>query len=75
MGEMFSSISMLSPPSLNHLLLVPSCMLGRLVQWPPPSFDDWSLSFPPTWMVSLPPTSTNGLILRWLIQATCAQNK
>ena len=42
----------------------PVCFTGRLIQWAPPSFDDWSLGLPlPGWMVSLPPTLTNGLIL------------
>ena len=30
-------------------------MLGRPIQWPPPSFDDWSLGLPPTLMNGLPP--------------------
>ena len=70
---MISELDKLSPSLMNAVSSIdelppPVCFTGRLIQWAPPSFDDWSLGpCPPPlprWMVSsLPPTLTNGLIL------------
>ena len=66
--RMISELDKLSPSSMQHCLLpwwTASSWSPPVCYVAPPSFNDWSLSLPPTLMIGLlpHPTSTNGLIL------------